>query len=491
MSASAAALPALGVPITASRTVAIAEHFRLPYVETGERIAPGIDHLRFETGSAVLWPSAVAHRSAPVVGSIDNGSGPRIPIFVAMLPDGEAEHVLGGIGGTWQRALAVKGDDGGHLASIWRARDGSVFLPFDPDDVRHSYLSERYVDLVRGSTRGPGRAVLLRGYYRVRALMPRRTQIWLRRGYARIQARTPFPGWPAETGLHDFLDMFLAIAADAAGEPLPWIAPWPNGHEWAMVLTHDVETSAGLRALDPVLELERSLGLRSSWNFVPRRYEVSDTLIASLAEEGFEVGVHGLRHDGRDFASLAELRRRLPAIREAGERWGAVGFRSPASHRKWEWMPLLGFDYDSSYPDTDPFEPLPGGCCTWWPFFNEGMVELPMTMPHDHTLFVILGKKDERAWVEKAELLRSRNGMALIVTHPDYLVDPMRLASYGQFLRHYRGDSSVWRALPSEVSSWWRRRADTSVGWTHGHWSLRGTAEAEARIVMAEARQWA
>ena len=27
-------------------------------------------------------------------------------------------------------------------------------------------------------------------------------------------------------------------------------------------------------------------------------------------------------------------------------------------------MPRLGFDYDSSYTDTDPYEPQPGGCCT-------------------------------------------------------------------------------------------------------------------------------
>jgi hypothetical protein len=63
------------------------------------------------------------------------------------------------------------------------------------------------------------------------------------------------------------------------------------------------------------------------------------------------------------------------AIRQYANRWGAVGYRSPATHRRWEWMPLLGFEYDSSYPDTDPFEPQPGGCCTWLPYFNDGLVE--------------------------------------------------------------------------------------------------------------------
>ncbi len=108
-------------------------------------------------------------------------------------------------------------------------------------------------------------------------------------------------------------------------------------------------------------------------------------------------------------------------MRGAAERWQAVGFRSPATQRQWELMPLLGFDYDSSYPDTDPFEPQGGGCCAWLPFFNQGMVELPLTMQQDHTLFVILRHGDETAWVEKAEFLRGRGGLALIDTHPDYL----------------------------------------------------------------------
>ena len=90
---------------------------------------------------------------------------------------------------------------------------------------------------------------------------------------------------------------------------------------------------------------------------MPERYAVADERVRALVADGFEVGVHGLRHDGRDLESLATLEKRLPAMRAWAERWGAVGFRSPATHRGWDLIPLLGFDYDSSYPDTDPFEP--------------------------------------------------------------------------------------------------------------------------------------
>jgi predicted glycosyltransferase len=278
----------------------------------------------------------------------------------------------------------------------------------------------------------------------------------------------------------------FAILVEIAGEPVPYIAAWPGGHTWALVLTHDVERATGWAELDPVLDLERSHGLRSSWNLVPQRYEIDDDYVRALVAEGFEIGVHGLHHDGRDLESLATVRKRLPAIRDAAERWGAVGFRSPAMHRHPEWMPLLGFDYDSSCPDTDPFEPQAGGCCTWLPFFNQDMVELPVTLTQDHTLFVILRHNDEAEWVRKAEFLRKRGGMALLDTHPDYLVDERIFRAYGRFLDRYAQDATAWRALPREINAWWRRRAASHLEPQGAGWQVIGPADGEARVELCD-----
>src|SRR5205814_442682 len=113
------------------------------------------------------------------------------------------------------------------------AREAGVFLPFDPDEVMLNFWAERYV--TRG---GPG--VRQRAYYAVRPLLPRRVQIALRRLYSRVQRRTPFPRWPVEESLHGFVDRLLGWAADVAGEPVPYLAPWPAGRSWAFVPTHDV-----------------------------------------------------------------------------------------------------------------------------------------------------------------------------------------------------------------------------------------------------------
>jgi hypothetical protein len=311
--------------------------------------------------------------------------------------------------------------------------------------------------------------------------MPRRLQIAARRSFSRVQRHGAFPRWPVEPALHDLTDLLLARAADTAGVPLPHIAPWPRGHSWALVLTHDVETAIGRDAIDRVRAVESALGLRSSWNLAPERYTVADELVARLRESGCEVGVHGLRHDGRDLASRRTLARRLPEMRRWAGRWGAVGFRAPALHRVWEWMPGLGFDYDSSYPDTDPYEPIAGGCCSWLPFFNGAMVELPVTLAQDHTLFEIL-RIGDIVWHDKAALLRRRGGMALIDTHPDYMLEHAPLRTYERLLEAFGRDPGVWTALPAEVSAWWRRRAATSLELVDGSWRARGPGAAEAAI---------
>ena len=243
------------------------------------------------------------------------------------------------------------------------------------------------------------RQLLVRVYYTVRPLLPRKLQLLLRRGHAARQTYPDFPGWPEEHALHDLYDWLLDRLEQIAGEPVPYLHPWPYGHTSAFVLTHDVETSEAATRSRRCAHPSVRAASDPSWNLVPERYAVADELLDGCASEGCEIGVHGLRHDGRDLASRRMLRKRLPAIRAWADRWGAVGFRSPATQRSWDLMPLLGFDYDSSSTDTDPHEPQPGGCCTYLPFFIGDLVELPITLPQDHTLFD--SPRDDR-WVRMA-----------------------------------------------------------------------------------------
>jgi peptidoglycan/xylan/chitin deacetylase (PgdA/CDA1 family) len=268
---------------------------------------------------------------------------------------------------------------------------------------------------------------------------------------------------------------------------VPWIDIWPAGYAWAVVLTHDVETRTGYEQMELLRATERNAGLVSSWNFVPSRnpkearYEVEASMLTRLRREGCEVGVHGLHHDGRDLESLSTLLKRLPDMRSFAERWHAVGFRAPATQRNWNWMPLLGFDYDSSFSDSAPYEPTPGGCCSYFPFFNESMVELPITLAQDHTQFVILRERDGSAWLNKAHAIRELGGMALVLTHPDYADDAVMMQAYRELVEALSDDPGAWHALPCEVSAWWRRRAQSWLESSADGWKIRGPA-AEGRV---------
>jgi hypothetical protein len=465
---------------TASTGVLLLDHFRTPYKLVPRRAEGGVEELRVRPGGpALIWPAAAGDAPA-LAATVSDGAG--VPIFARVLSDERLEPLLAGRGEPWSPARPVLTSSGAPLASIWQGADGSVFLPFDPNEVIANYWNEGYLQLAPGAGSRALRHTMMTAYYRVRPLLPRSIQISARRFFVRYQGRSGFPGWPIETALHDFFDLMFSILVGIAGTAIPRIAPWPRGRQWALVLTHDVEHANGLDQILPVRQLERARGLRSSWNFVPSRYDVDLELIRDIAGDGFEVGVHGLVHDGRDLESLPTWQERLPAARAAADRWGAVGFRAAAMHRNHEWMRSLKFDYDSSCPDTDPFEPQDGGCCSWLPYFNGKLVELPVTLPQDHTLFVILRHDDEYAWIQKARFLRERGGLALIDTHPDYLVDDRIFSAYERFLDEFGSDESAWKALPREVSTWWRQRAASNLVPCQQGWRIVGPAAAAGSV---------
>jgi glycosyltransferase involved in cell wall biosynthesis len=410
-----------------------------------------------------------------------------IPIFGHVVPDSVSRTWLSETGTSWRPTSSIVDAAGSRVASVWQDEKGNIFLPFDSQEAISNYWSEAYQTIGKSVVGRNLQAGVVHGYYYLRPLISRQRQVQLRRALSVLQRRTSFPRWPIESALHDLYEWLFRRIVELAGTEVPWLAPWPHGHSWALVLTHDVETRVGYNNLHLLREMERPLGYRSSWNFVPTRYEVSQTDLVALINEGCEIGVHGLHHDGRDLRSLRTIRRRLPAMREYASRWNASGFRSPATHRVWDWMPLLGFDYDSSYPDTDPFEPNPGGCCSYLPFRNQETVELPITLPQDHTLFLILQHSNGWVWTQKAHHIRSHGGMVLSLTHPDYALDGRVVDAYRGLLETFEADSTAWRALPREVSQWWRQRGDSQLEPAENGWRIVGPAAAEGRIRFARA----
>ena len=188
-------------------------------------------------------------------------------------------------------------------------------------------------------------------------------------------------------------------------------------------------------------------------------YAVDQGLLDDLRSRGFEIGIHGFNRDGALFWSESYFHKRAQAINVAIQRYGAAGFRAPMAHRNLRWMQALDIEFDSSCFDVDPFQAMPGGVGGMWPFIAGRFVELPYTMPQDHTLLLTLGEKSDRIWREKLEFIKQWSGMALMLTHPDYLDTQQRKDIYREFLLHFRCGEDFWHTLPRDVARWWRRCA--------------------------------
>lgn len=308
-------------------------------------------------------------------------------------------------------------------------------------------------------------------YYLVKPAIPRALRLLLRRLYHHqstpVMDNDRWHGsldWPVDDRYARFLwAVMRAVLVEMGMETMPFQYFWPHGRRFTLVLTHDIETAAGQAFVRQVAALETSFGLRSSFNFVPERYALDEALIADLQAQGFEVGVHGLNHDGRLFESRRLFRRRVGRINYHLGRLAAVGFRSPCTLRNPYWMQELAIEYDLSFFDTDPFEPMPGGVMTLWPFEIGHFIELPYTLPQDHTLVTMLGKHDPTLWLKKIEVIEAYCGLVLLNTHPDYLREPAIWDIYAAFLEEIKR-KTYWNALPRDVARWWRRRTCPTHG---------------------------
>jgi peptidoglycan/xylan/chitin deacetylase (PgdA/CDA1 family) len=293
----------------------------------------------------------------------------------------------------------------------------------------------------------------------VKPFMPRRLQIALRRKQIALKRRKYSHCWP--------------ILREAGRAPENWEG-WPDGKKFALILTHDVDTARGHSRCRELMQLEQKMGLRSSINFVPERYAVSAALRHELQRNGFEIGVHGLNHDGRLFQSRKIFEERCVKINRYLQQWNAVGFRAPAMHHNLKWLAGLKVQYDLSTFDTDPFEPQSDGVGTIYPFWvdghppGNGYVEMPYTLAQDFTLFVLMREWDIEIWVQKLNWLADAGGMALVNTHPDYMnFNPGRLQAdeypaerYAALLKYLRETyaGQYWHVLPREMAAFWKNR---------------------------------
>ena len=207
-------------------------------------------------------------------------------------------------------------------------------------------------------------------------------------------------------------------------------------------------------------------------------------IVDELRGRGFEIGVHGVFHDRSMFSSRGTFEAPAPALREAASGFGAVGFRSPATHRSSSGSASCRSSYDCTIPQSDPYEPQPGGCCSVWPFFIGDVVELPYTLPQDHTLFTVLGHRRIDVWLAQVESLTRLNGLSQFsrIRIPGTLATPTSGHSMSSYWKRSRLGTICGTRSPRDR----RVVAERDTG-TEGHWSLvRGRASLRDDLVAFE-----
>jgi hypothetical protein len=296
-------------------------------------------------------------------------------------------------------------------------------------------------------------------YHCLKPFFPRGLQIALRRRIVLSKLSAYESVWPIDK---------------AAGNPPQGWTGWPEGKRFALILTHDVEGPKGVERCYQLAALEENLGFRSSFNFVPKSCDIPQSLRHDLGATGFEVGVHGLCHDGNLFSSRRKFKRLSVEIDKYLREWQAVGFRTPSMYHNLDWVGELNVEYDCSTFDTDPFEPQPDGVRTIFPFLVQSSsasreyLELPYTLPQDFMLFVVMKEETSDIWKKKLDWIADKGGMALLITHPDYMnfgdgnccVDEYPAGRYEEFLKHVKTkyEGQYWHVLPKELTRAWKEK---------------------------------
>ncbi len=379
----------------------------------------------------------------------------------------------------------------GHLTDLLSAVEtdhGQCVLPFDADEVVENLRRERYADPKEPHFRLTD--AIKTAYYVARPLLPFALRSYLKSISLNNRKTKPFPRWPVDRTVDKVLENLMLLAMRTSGvDEMPFIWFWPNGHSGCAVMTHDVETKAGVDFCSSLMALNESFGMRASFQMIPEgRYVIPQQLLAEMRCRGFEINVHDWNHDGKLFSTKKRFCQRADKINQAAHSLGARGFRAAALYRNTNWYDAFSFSYDMSVPNAGHLDPQWGGCCTIMPYFVGRILEIPVTTTQDYMLFHQLGEYSIDLWKNEIDLILEGNGLASFIVHPDYIIEKCARAVYTQllqYLSHVGSERNVWIALPGDVDRWWRNRSQMRLVRSGSQWAVEGPGCDQARVAYA------
>lgn len=253
-----------------------------------------------------------------------------------------------------------------------------------------------------------------------------------------------------------------AVLAVAGRRPVRSLAPWPDGHRWAALVTHDLDivewwglapllrmaelgmkgdwarmrrvAAAARRGIgrDPVsrgvhslLQLEAHHGIRATWfvicaeptirsmlagdsTYRPSR-PAARRILASLAQAGHEIGLHGSFATADDANAMAAQRRMLSRLTDSPVEGNRQHFLRMYPGRTQRIMVETGFEYDASwgFADRNGFRLGVADVVPAWDAERE--IQLPLDLLPlvwmDRALSKYAGVEEAGRWIEDARHL--------------------------------------------------------------------------------------
>ena len=220
-----------------------------------------------------------------------------------------------------------------------------------------------------------------------------------------------------------------------------------------------------------IMALEEKYGAKSSFYFLALdkvdldfnfRIEDLEYEIGNIADNGWEVGLHGGHEAYNNLDEIKEKKKRLEKVlgkKMTGYRNHYLKFKVPDT---WELLSKAGFKYDTTFSYADMVGFRNGMCHPFKPFnldTNEeiDILEIPLTIM-DRTLFDYMQLDMEGAW-EITKLLIDRvekyNGVLTILWHNTYMVGE-NLKFYEKILK-YCYEKDAWMTSGEEIWKWWNK----------------------------------
>jgi len=234
-----------------------------------------------------------------------------------------------------------------------------------------------------------------------------------------------------------------------------------RGKSAVICLSHDIDTLQGYRFSPKLMQLESHYGIPSVVNVLTHGdYKLDSAFLSELASEGFEIGLHGYRHElgmaRRPFDRIKnEIETSLSFLRSFGVE--VKGFRAPGlsiSPAVLSVLEDLNFIYDSSIQLCNRAY---HSCGISFPYKYPGknFWEIPLTV-QDNVFFRDARIREKKVLQIIEEILLQTielRGVTYFNFHPCLVMQ--RVPFYRTFLETLiKYKDFVWFALPGDLCTW-------------------------------------